>query len=86
MTEDARSSGRNGTKASSMADGGWGQFVYARRRICIVFCELLKKSGSRHKIKIKKRERGGKNKEGILNLIQKKTARKARMQNAEGRP
>lgn len=86
MTEDARSSGRNGTKASSMADGGWGQFVYARRRICIVFCELLKKSGSGHKIKIKKRERGGKNKEGILNLIQKKTARKARMQNAEGRP
>lgn len=38
-------------KPLKVADSGWGQFVYARQRICIVLYELLKKSASRHKIK-----------------------------------
>lgn len=49
-----------------MADGGWGQFVYTRQRICAVRHKLLKKLGSGHQIKITKRDAGRKAQESIL--------------------
>lgn len=53
-------------KPLKVADSGWGQFVYARQKICIVLYELLKKSASRQKLKLKKRDIGRKTQEGIV--------------------